>query len=264
IGFVSGIWGILYALAQHDLKRLLAYSTVENVGIITLGLGVGLAGASSGSPLVAVLGFAGALLHVVNHALFKGLLFLGAGSVANATGSRDLNLLGGLHKRMPWVSGAFIAGAIAITGLPPLSGLVSELLIFVGAFRGGVQLSPTAAVPCLLAILVLALIGGLAALCFTKVVGAVFLGEPRTELAVATHRSGWLMVAPQIILAIGCLLVGLGAPAIVTVLVPIAAGVARLGPASTTSVVEGVTGPLSAALWATAGLIVITLGLAYL
>src|SRR5262249_31591206 len=97
-----------------------------------------------------------------------------------------------------------------------------------------------------------------------KVVGAVFLGEPRTELAVATHRSGWLMVAPQIILAIGCLLVGLGAPAIVTVLVPIAAGVARLGPASTTSVVEGVTGPLSAALWATAGLIVITLGLAFL
>jgi formate hydrogenlyase subunit 3/multisubunit Na+/H+ antiporter MnhD subunit len=264
IGFVSGIWGVLYALAQHDLKRLLAYSTVENVGIITLGLGVGLVGSSYGSPLVAVLGFAAALLHVVNHALFKGLLFLGAGSVANATGSRDLNVLGGLLKRMPWVSGAFIAGAVAIAGLPPLNGFVSELLIFVGAFRGGVQLSPTGAVPCLLAILALALIGGLAALCFTKVVGTVFLGEPRTELVVATHCSGWLMVAPQIILAIGCLLVGLGAPAIVTVLEPIAAGVARLGPASTTSVVEGVIAPVSAAVWTTAGLFVVVLALAFL
>src|SRR5262249_50613319 len=122
IGLLSGIWGVLFALAQHDLKRLLAYHTVENIGIIALGLGVGLLGASSGAPLVAVLGIAGALLHVVNHALFKGLLFLGAGSVAHATGMRDLDLLGGLSKRMPWVAFAFIIGAVAIVGRPPWNG----------------------------------------------------------------------------------------------------------------------------------------------
>ena len=116
---MSGIWGVLYALAQHDLKRLFAYSTVENIGIIALGLGIGMLGSSSGVPLIAILGLAGALLHVVNHAMFKGLLFLAAGCVAYTTGTRDLGLLGGLSKRMPWVAGAFMVGAVAIAGLPP-------------------------------------------------------------------------------------------------------------------------------------------------
>ncbi len=171
---------------------MLAYSTVENIGIIALGLGIGLLGVSSQVPLVAVLGFSGALFHVVNHALFKGLLFLGAGAVAHATGTRDLDLLGGLSKRMPWVGGAFIVGAVAIVGLPPLNGFASEFLIYLGAFRGEVKLSPDRAVPCVLVIAALALIGGLAAVCFTKVVGVVFLGEPRTEQAAAAHRPGWL------------------------------------------------------------------------
>ena len=168
-------------------------------------------------------------MHVVNHALFKGLLFLGAGLVAHATGTRDLDRLGGLAKRMPWVSGAVIVGAVAIAGLPPLNGFASEFLIYLGAFRGETRLAPAGAVPCLLAIGALALIGGLAAVCFTKVVGIAFLGEPRTERAAAAHRPGWLMVAPLLILAVGCLLVGLTAPRIVAVLVPIAAGVAGLG-----------------------------------
>ncbi len=107
MGIVSGVWGILFALAQHDLKRLLAYSTVENIGIIGLGLGVGLLGWSAGNNVVAVLGFSGALLHVLNHSLFKGLLFLGAGVVLHSTGTRRLDQLGGLSKRMPWVALAF-------------------------------------------------------------------------------------------------------------------------------------------------------------
>ncbi len=264
IGMFSGIWGVLFALAQHDLKRLLAYSTVENVGIIALGLGVGLLGASSRAPLVAVLGFTGALLHVVNHALFKGLLFLGAGAVAHATGTRDLDMLGGLSKRMPLVAGAFVAGAVAIVGLPPLNGFASEFLIYLGAFRGAVRLAPDRAVPCLLVIAALTLIGGLAAICFTKAVGVVFLGEPRTEQAAAAHRPGLLLVAPQIVLAAGCLLVGLAAPWIALVLGPIAAGVARIEPVSSATLSEGVIEPLFSLVWAAALLFFLALACALL
>jgi len=264
VGIVSGTWGVLFALAQQDLKRLLAYSTVENVGIIALGLGIGLLGASSHAPVVAVLGFSGALLHVVNHALFKGLLFLGAGAVAHATGTRNLDLLGGLSKRMPWLAGAFTVGAVAIVGLPPLNGFASEFLIYLGAFRGEVKLTGDGAVPCLLVIAALALIGGLAAVCFTKVVGVVFLGEPRTEQAAAAHRPGWLLVAPPIILAAGCLLVGLGAPSIVAVLAPIAAGVAHMEPASSAELSRAVTEPLFSVVWAAALLLVLALALALL
>jgi NADH:ubiquinone oxidoreductase subunit 5 (subunit L)/multisubunit Na+/H+ antiporter MnhA subunit len=213
---------------------------------------------------VAVLGFAGSLLHVVNHALFKGLLFLGAGAVAHATGTRDLDLLGGLSKRMPWVAGAFIVGAIAIGGLPPLNGFASEFLIYLGAFRGEVALVADRAVPCLVVIAALALIGGLVAVCFTKVVGIVFLGEPRTERAASAHPPGWLLVAPQIVLAAGCLLVGLGAPWIVEVLGPIAAGVARMAPASPTQLFEGLTGPMFSVVGAAALLLVLGLTLAFL
>jgi formate hydrogenlyase subunit 3/multisubunit Na+/H+ antiporter MnhD subunit len=264
IGILSGIWGVLFALAQHDLKRLLAYHTVENIGIIALGLGVGLLGASAGASLVAILGISGALFHVVNHAVFKGLLFLGAGSVAHATGTRDPDLLGGLSKRMPWVAGAFIVGAVAIVGLPPLNGFASEFLIYLGAFRGEVALAASPAIPFLLVIGALALIGGLAALCFTKVVGIVFLGEPRTEAAAVAHGPGLLMVAPQVVLAVGCVLLGLAAPRIVGVLLPIAAGVVRPGPVDELSPIESVIEPLTAVEWAAFGLLVIALALALL
>jgi NADH:ubiquinone oxidoreductase subunit 5 (subunit L)/multisubunit Na+/H+ antiporter MnhA subunit len=264
IGIVSGIWGVLFALAQHDLKRLLAYHTVENIGIIALGLGIGLLGVSSQAPVVAVLGVCGALLHVVNHALFKGLLFLGAGSIAHATGTRDLDLLGGLSQRMPVVAGAFIIGAVAIVGLPPLNGFASEFLIYLGAFRGEALLDPAQAAPCLLVIAALALIGGLAAFCFTKVVGVVFLGQPRTAQAAEAHRPGWLMVGPQVVLAAGCVLVGLTAPWIVAVLVPIAAEVAHSGPIQPATLVEGVTGPLFSLVGVAAGLLVVVVALALL
>ena len=264
IGILSGIWGVLFALSQHDLKRLLAYHTVENVGIIALGLGVGLLGASCRVPLVAVLGISGALLHVVNHALFKGLLFLGAGAVVHATGTRDIEHLGGLAKRMPVVAMTFIVGSVAIVGLPPLNGFASEFLIYSASFRAGTALGPAGAVPGLLVIAALALIGGLAAVCFTKVIGIVFLGEPRTEPAAQAHAPGLLMVAPMVVLAAGCLLVGLGAPWIVATTVPIAAGVARLGPTAPTSLTGAVTAPLTSAVGVGAALLGLTLVLALL
>ncbi len=210
IGVSSGILGVLFALAQHDLKRLLAYHSVENIGIIALGLGLGLLGLAMNRPALAVLGFGGGLLHVVNHALFKGLLFLGAGSVLHATGTLEIDRLGGLIKRMPWTAATFLVGAVAITGLPPLNGFVSEFAIYVGAFA--VVGEPAFGAAGAAVIVGLALIGGLAAACFTKAFGVIFLGEPRSEHSTRAHETGWGMRAPMAILAAGCLLIALFAP----------------------------------------------------
>lgn len=217
VGVASGILGVLYALAQHDLKRLLAYCSVENVGIIAIGLGVGFLGASSGRPVVAALGFTGGLLHMLNHAVFKSLLFLGAGSVLHATGTRQIDRLGGVLKRMPVTGGAFLIGAAAICGLPPLNGFVSEFLIFLGALAG-LGNEPRAADVSwlLLGVLVvggMALIGGLAVVCFTKAVGIALLGEPRSDEAAHAHEAGSAMRGPMIVLASLCVLIGLSSPA---------------------------------------------------
>ncbi|MBL0313943.1 MAG: hypothetical protein IPP78_14835 [Holophagaceae bacterium] len=171
LGAISGIMGVAMALGQHDLKRLLAYHSIENIGIILLGLGLGLIGKSTGQPALQVLGFAGALLHVLNHSLFKGLLFLAAGSVVHATGTRDLERMGGLGRLMPKTSAAFLVGAWAICGLPPLNGFVSEWLIYLGAFRGLVM---TRWWFSLITLGALAVIGALALACFTKAYGVVF------------------------------------------------------------------------------------------
>ncbi len=209
IGLFSGIAGVLFALAQHDLKRLLAYHSVENIGIIVIGLGIGLLGVSAGLPILAVLGFAGAILHVANHALFKGLLFLGAGSVIHSAHTGEIDHLGGLIKRMPWTALTFLVGAAAISGLPPLNGFVSEFLIYVGAFNGASLAKGGSAIPLLAVIAGLALIGGLATACFTKAFGIVFLGEPRSDHPIQAHESGAWMIVPMAILAAGCLGVGL-------------------------------------------------------
>jgi formate hydrogenlyase subunit 3/multisubunit Na+/H+ antiporter MnhD subunit len=221
IGVVSGILGVTFALAQHDLKRLLAYSSVENIGIIALSLGLGLLGVSYQNPAMAALGFAGALVHMVNHALFKSLLFLGAGAVLHATGTRTIDQLGGLLKRMPMTGTLFVLGAAAISGLPPLNGFVGEWLVYLAAFRGLATSTPaqptwplanilTMPLASILAIGALALIGGLAAACFTKAFGMVFLGEPRTERASHAHEAGRAMCGPMLVLAAACVLVGLG------------------------------------------------------
>lgn len=229
VGVASAVLGVLFALAQHDLKRLLAYSSVENLGIVALGLGLGLLGVSTRSPFLATVGFGGALLHVVNHALFKGLLFLGAGAVLHATGSLDLESLGGLSKRMPRTALAFLVGSLAICGVPPLNGFVSEFLIYLGAFQGAAQGGADLAVPSLAVLGGLALVGGLAAACFAKAYGLVFLGEPRT--AVEAHDPGPAMVLPLLVLAATCVGVGLAAPLLLPALAPVIAAVAHLAPA---------------------------------
>jgi len=219
IGIGSGILGVLFALAQHDLKRLLAYHSVENIGIITLGLGLGVLGLALNQPVLAVLGFGGGLLHVLNHALFKGLLFLGAGAVLHATGVRNIEQLGGLMRHMPWTGTLFLIGSFAICGLPPLNGFVSEFLIYVGAFMGtglsGVSLSSIGIITGLAAI------GGLAGACFTKAFGIVFLGEPRHTPALLGHEVGWGMKIPMLILALGCLSIGLLSPYMVSAMNPV-------------------------------------------
>jgi formate hydrogenlyase subunit 3/multisubunit Na+/H+ antiporter MnhD subunit len=221
IGIVSGVWGILLGLAQHDLKRMLAYSTVENVGIIALGLGVGLLGVSAHSAALTILGLGGALLHVLNHATFKGLLFLGAGVVLHETGTREMDRLGGLLKRMPAVATAFLVGAVAICGLPPLNGFMGEFLIYLGVFRAEPSLGASSAAAAIGVIVALALIGGLAAVAFSKVFGIVFLGQPRSAEAAHAHAPGLLMSVPMFVLATGCLLLALAAPSLLSYLAPV-------------------------------------------
>ncbi len=206
-GVVSGVLGVVYALGQHDIKRLLAYHSVENIGIILIGLGIGLVGAAKGQPWMAVLGFTGGLLHVLNHALFKSLLFLGAGMVLHRTGSRAIDQLGGLLKGMRITGTTFLIGSLAIAGLPPFNGFVSEFLVYLGSFRGVPVDRGTLALS-LLAIIGLAVIGGLALACFTKVVGVVFQGEPRSAAARDVREHGWTMLASMIALAGACIFIG--------------------------------------------------------
>jgi hydrogenase-4 component B len=228
VGLLSGVAGILLALAQRDLKRTLAYSSVENIGIVGLGLGVGLLGLSTGSPTLAVLGFAGGLLHIWNHAVFKGLLFFAAGAVAHATGTRDIEHLGGLLKRLPWTGALFLTGAAAICGLPPLNGFVSEFLIYVAALHGVTAGATATAVAVIGVVAGLALIGGLAAASFTRVFGITFLGEPRSDVAAHAHEPGVAMRLPMLLLAACCLLIGLFAPVVVGHLTPLLVTVSGL------------------------------------
>lgn len=249
VGGISGVLGVLFALAQHDLKRLLAYHSVENIGIIALGLGVGLIGVSTGVPALAVLGFAGGLLHVLNHALFKGLLFLGAGSVLHSAGTREIEHLGGLLKKMPWTGVTFLIGSVAICGLPPLNGFVSEFFIYLGAFGGMVSLGGEGAFLLVGVIGALALIGGLAAACFAKAFGVVFLGEPRSEAAHHAHESNLAMRLPMVLLALGCLLVALLAPLIVSAITPVLHQITEFPLVTVAESVRGV----SQVLWAIVG-----------
>jgi hydrogenase-4 component B len=175
---------------------------------------------------VSVFGFAGALLHVLNHSLFKGLLFLGAGSVVHATGGRDLERMGGLAKTMPFTAGAFLAGSWAICGLPPLNGFVSEWLVYLGAFRGLALPRPGWSV---LTLASLALIGALAAACFAKVYGVVFLGEARSREAAAAHEAPRSMRAPMGALAGACAVIGAAPLLIAPALARAAQAVAGLG-----------------------------------
>jgi len=206
LGLASAVLGVLWALAQHDIKRLLAYHSVENIGIILMGLGAGALGSAYGHRSIAILGYAAALLHTLNHALFKSILFLGAGAVYRLTGTRNMEELGGLARRMPLTWLAFAVGSAAIIGVPPLNGFVSEWLVFQTLFRAGQ--SSDALRLAILAVPGLALVGGLALACFVKVGGVVFLGSPRTSRALTTSKPGLLLDVPPLVLAAACVLIG--------------------------------------------------------
>lgn len=208
LGIVSGILGVVYALGKHDLKKLLAYHSVENIGIILIGTGIGMIGIATDNMVMASFGFAGGLLHVLNHSIFKSLLFLGAGAVLQKTKIRHIDKLGGLIKSMPTTGKTFLIGSVSISGLPPFNGFVSEFLIYYGAFHG-LSLGGSSFIFTIFAILSLAIIGGLAAACFSKVIGVVFLGEPRTKKAMNAPDPGFTMTLPMIILATACIVIGI-------------------------------------------------------
>jgi formate hydrogenlyase subunit 3/multisubunit Na+/H+ antiporter MnhD subunit len=229
LGLVSGVWGILNAVVQKDLKRLLAYSSVENVGIITLGLGLGVYGKSIDSPGLAVLGFGGALVHVWTHAAGKGLLFMAAGAVKHAAGTTDIDRLGGLLKLSPVLGTCAILGAASICGLPPLAGFGGEFLIYLAAFEEEVGGPGLASLPPLAVLTGLALIGGLAVYAFSKAIGLSFLGAPR-DSTVTLGRVPAGMTVPVVILAAACVVLGLTGPAVVRWFEPALRPVAGTGP----------------------------------
>jgi hydrogenase-4 component B len=211
IGVVSGVMGVLHALGQHELKKLLAYHSIENIGIIALGLGIGLLGCNYHMPLVAMLGFTGGLLHVLNHAIFKGLLFLGAGAVIQKSHTGEIDHLGGLAKIMPVTSVLFLIGALSICGLPVFNGFISEFVIYTGFFQGLLHLPLCGVMACAIGILALALMGVLALACFAKVYGAVFLGtlrSPRKIVFQEKELSSW-MIIPMMVLGGLCLWIGI-------------------------------------------------------
>ena len=208
IGSITALLGIAFALAQNDLKRLLAYCSVENVGIIAIGVGGALLGVAQGGAPWERLLLAGALWHVWNHGLFKSLLFFAAGSVLHATGTREMSRLGGLWRSMPWTAALFACGAAAISGLPPLNGFVSEWMVYLGLFDAATAHGKAAwaAMP---AALMLALAGALALATFLKAGAVIFLGAPRTKAAMHAHESGPLMRGAMVVLASGCVAIGL-------------------------------------------------------
>ena len=208
LGVVSAVLGVAFALGQHDLKRLLAYHSVENIGIILIGLGFAMIAVAHGSLAWGRLAIAGAFLHIWNHGLFKSLLFLGAGSVLHATGTREMSRLGGLWRALPWTASLFALGAAAITGLPPLNGFVSEWLVFLGLFDA-VSAHGSAAFAAVAAAILLAMTGALALACFAKVCGVVFLGQARSKVAEHVHESGWPMRLPMLVLGAACVAIGL-------------------------------------------------------
>lgn len=204
IGAGSGTLGILFALSQHNLKRLLAYSSVENIGLITMSLGLALLGQAYGSTMMTVLGITGALLHVINHAAFKGLLFLGAGTIFYATGTLEIDRLGGLMKKLPITGLTFLVGIMAICGIVPLNGFVSEFLIYLAALHGTAMRTTAGAAASVAVIATLALIGGLAIATFAKAFGIAFLGEPRSQHAMHVQPIGIAMLFPMVALMCTC------------------------------------------------------------
>lgn len=229
-GAVSAVLGVLYALAERDIKRLLAYSSVENVGIILMGVGVGLIGQASGHPLIAALGLLAALYHLLNHAVFKGLLFLGAGAVLYRVHDKDMTRMGGLARRMPLTATAFLLGALAICALPPLNGFVSEWFTYQALFSLGRDGSLLLRLAGPLAMVMLAITGALAVACLVNVYGAAFSGAPRSHHAAEASEVPLAMTSALLLLAAVCVALGLAAPWVAPVVAKVAASLIHASP----------------------------------
>jgi formate hydrogenlyase subunit 3/multisubunit Na+/H+ antiporter MnhD subunit len=200
ISVLTGLYGILNAAVHRDFKRMLAYCTIENIGIIGIGIGIGLMGVGNNSPIMYYLGFGGALLHVLNHSLFKSLLFYSAGSVYRQTHTRDMDKLGGLIKYMPKTAFIFLIGAIAIGGIPPFNGFVSEFILYCGLVEG-IKSSDLGQISLLILTFAgLSIIGGISILTFTKTFGTIFLGSPRETLKHKPVEVSSIMLIPQYII----------------------------------------------------------------
>jgi hydrogenase-4 component B len=231
-GAVSAVVGILYALVDADLKRLLAFSTIENIGIVLIGVGAAMLFRQAHLEALALLALVAALYHAVNHAMFKTLLFLGAGAVVHGVGTRDMEAMGGLIRRMPWSAALFLVGAMAIAGLPPLNGFVSEWLTFQALLQNVRLEAPALNLVCALALAALALTAGLGAACFIKAFGITFLALPRSEAASHAHEAGPLMRLAMLLPAVACGLLGLGPTLVVPALGAVAAPIVGADPAA--------------------------------
>ena len=209
VAVVSALYGVLYAITQHDIKRLLAYHSIENIGIIGIGIGVGMLGMAYNNQFAAVFGFAGGMLHILNHSIFKELLFCAAGSVYLKTHTRNIELMGGLIKKMPFTALLFIIGSVAICGIPPFNGFISEFLIYAGMIKAVPAAGMKLFIVLIMAIAALAMVGTMAMLCFTKASGIMFLGNPRELDTENITDAPVSMIIPMSILAFLTFVIGM-------------------------------------------------------
>ena len=210
IAVISGLYGVLYAITQRDIKKLLAYCSIENIAIISIGIGIGMLGLSYNATPVAVLGFSGAILHVLNHSIFKELLFFGAGNIYIKTHTKNMEQLGGLIKKMPVTAFMFLIGSIAICGLPPFNGFISEFLIYLGMIKSFSINNFFCILAVVLSLSSLALIGSMAILCFTKAFSIIFLGSPRSEIVEHVNEDvSKKAIMPMAVLVMFIFLIGL-------------------------------------------------------
>lgn len=238
IGAVSSVLGVVYALGEHDLKSLLAYHSVENIGIILLGVGTGIYGWAAHLPWLAAIGLLAGLYHLVNHAMFKGLLFLGAGSVLHATGTRNMEVLGGLARLMPVTALCFLVGSLAISAIPPLNGFVSEWFTYQGLIGAAMDGDIFMRILFAFAVVALAITGALAVTCFVKAFGVTFLARPRSEAAEQAREVPAPMKGAMVLLTVACVFLGLGAALVTPVVDSIAAAMLSVPPVPA---VEGAT-----------------------
>jgi len=209
MSIISGIYGVMLAILQHNLKKLLAYHSIENIGIIGIGIGLGCIGLGTNNPVLSSLGFAGALLHTLNHSLFKSLLFFTAGNVYQATHTLDIEKLGGLVKKMPQTTILFLIAAIAISGIPPFNGFISEFMLYTGLYNWMQNALIGTLIGSAFTVMGLVLIGGLAIMCFTKAFGVVFLGNPRHTFEHEIREVPFLQLLPLYFIAAFIVFIGL-------------------------------------------------------